>query len=113
MTIMEYYISANNEYVKGTLERKQKELTKEIKEACALAFTKGNISGYEINIYIFRGTFSGDIKEMKDYSTIYEVEHMDAFPYFFLSNNLDEIVAQYDKNIAKVKEFISKIKKLK
>lgn len=68
---MEYYISANNEYVKATLEKKQKELTNEIKNVCALAFTKNDISGYEINIYIFRGTFSGDIKEMGDYSTIY------------------------------------------
>lgn len=110
---MEYYISANNEYVKATLDKKQKELTKEIKEACALAFTKKDIPGYEINIYIFRGTFSGDIKEMGDYSTIYELEHMDAYPHFFLSNNLDEIVSQYDKNIDKVKEFIKKIKKLK
>ena len=110
---MEYYISANNEYVKATLEKKQKELTKEIEKACALAFTKKDIPGYEINIYIFDRTFSGEIKEKANFTTIYETEHMDAYPHFFCSNNLDKIVAEYEKNTAKVKELITKIKKLK
>lgn len=108
---MEYYISANNEYVKATLEKKQKELTKEIEKACALAFTKKDIPGYEINIYIFDGTFSGEIKS--NFTTIYEIEHMDAYPHFFCSNNLDRIVEEYNQNTAKVKEFIAKMKKLK
>lgn len=109
---MEYYISANNEYVKATLSKLKIELTKAVKEACGLVFTKGKYSNYRVDIWFLEGSFSAEIKSLKDDSIFFEIKYIEIEPDIYISN-LEQVIGMYNDKINSVKEFILQLKKLK
>lgn len=109
---MGYYLKGNNEYVKSILDKKRNELTKIVKEVIGLAFQKGELATYQIDIFMFNGSFSAEIKENREDKEVCKIDYIDIECKLF-TTDFEAVISDYERKIADIKEFILKIKKLK
>lgn len=95
------------------ISEKQKELTKVVKDAVGIGFQKGYLASYNINCYLFQGSFNAEINNNVNGEVFFETGFIEMNPIAIYTIDVGKICKNLDENIKKVKEFISLVKKLK